>query len=282
MSWLELDNRILEHPKFIRAVNLGGSEAIHLWLGLRAYCGQLLTDGAIPKDMLTEVRGPANAKKRALALDALVKIGLIEDCGDSYRMHDYLQWADSREEILKRRAVGSSRSAMRANAELMKAVKSRDGSACRYCGINVDWANHRGASGGTYDHVIPLSKRGNNDLDNIVVSCRACNSRKRDREPWECGMKLLPVPDTESLPVGNSVPTNSTPNGEVWCGLDPVFSPLADQKTPQVDPSRPAPRDPKALAKFYRSDPVRAHAELGSVETWPEVKAVCAAFERTW
>jgi hypothetical protein len=112
LSWLELDDRILEHPKFIRAVKLGGSEAIHLWLGIRAYCGQNLTDGKVPRDMLDEVRGPSNEKKRELALGALVTVGLIRDNGNQgVAMHDYLQWSSSREDVLERRGKARERKA---------------------------------------------------------------------------------------------------------------------------------------------------------------------------
>lgn len=42
---------------------------------------------------------------------------------------------------------------------------------CWYCGSeNPD----------TVDHVIPVSKGGADDLDNLVLSCKRCNSRKRD------------------------------------------------------------------------------------------------------
>jgi len=111
MSWLELDDGILDHPKFIRAAKLGGSEAIHLWLGLRAYCGKHLTDGAIPKDMLDEVRGPANPKKRAAALAALVTVGLLHEADDQMLMHDYLDWSSSRDEVLKAREAARLRKA---------------------------------------------------------------------------------------------------------------------------------------------------------------------------
>lgn len=105
MSWLELDDRILDHPKFIRAVKLGGSEAIHLWLGMRAYCGQLLTDGFIPTDMVDEVRGPKDSRKRMVALTALVDVGLLEPDvdKDGYTMHDFLDWSSSRTDVIERR-----------------------------------------------------------------------------------------------------------------------------------------------------------------------------------
>jgi hypothetical protein len=109
VSWLELDDGILRHPKFIRAIRLAGSEAIHLWLGLRAYCGQLLTDGEIPADMVDAVDGPSGKRARNSALEALISVGLIEKTDVGLRMHDYLDWSRSREEIEAKRQANAKR-----------------------------------------------------------------------------------------------------------------------------------------------------------------------------
>lgn len=112
MSWIELDDAILDHPKFIRAVRLGGSGAVHLWLGFRAYCAKNLTDGMIPADMVDEVRGP-QGKERDKALKALVEVGLLKRTDEKapIEMHDYLQWSSSREEVLERRGKARERKA---------------------------------------------------------------------------------------------------------------------------------------------------------------------------
>jgi hypothetical protein len=112
VSWIGLDDGILDHPKFIRAVRLGGSGVIHLWLGLRVYCAKNLTDGVIPGDMLDEVRGP-KGKARADALRVLIEVGLLEQsgAGGDLAMHDYLQWSQSRDEILSHRERARERQA---------------------------------------------------------------------------------------------------------------------------------------------------------------------------
>ncbi len=108
---VNLDDDILEHPKFIRAAKLGGSGAIHLWLGLRAYCGQRLSDGSVPADMLDEVRGPVG-RDRARAFDALHSVGLIRVAADgSVTMHDYLDHAPSRDAAIAKRVSARERQA---------------------------------------------------------------------------------------------------------------------------------------------------------------------------
>lgn len=111
MSWIELDDGILEHPKFIRAVKIGGDGTVFLWLGLRAYCARNLTDGVVPEDMIDECRGPTDKQKRAKALAALVTVGLLKKTSNGVEMHDYLDWSSSREQVLERRERSRERKA---------------------------------------------------------------------------------------------------------------------------------------------------------------------------
>lgn len=67
-------------------------------------------------------------------------------------------------------------------------VFKRDKGMCRYCGCGLD-------SNYTIDHVIPKSKSGTDDLENLVLSCRSCNSRKHTKTIEDAGMKLLPQPE---------------------------------------------------------------------------------------
>ena len=53
---------------------------------------------------------------------------------------------------------------------------------CAYCGQHGD--------GLTPDHVIPLSRGGNNSLSNIVPACGPCNLHKGARTPDEAGLSF--------------------------------------------------------------------------------------------
>ena len=55
---------------------------------------------------------------------------------------------------------------------LREYVKRRDGFSCHYCGTKDNLG---------VDHIIPRSKGGTSDLDNLVACCRTCNSRKNNR-----------------------------------------------------------------------------------------------------
>jgi 5-methylcytosine-specific restriction endonuclease McrA len=60
-----------------------------------------------------------------------------------------------------------------------RAVFARDGWTCQYCGVRSNL---------TVDHVIPRSKGGSSDWDNIVASCAPCNRRKGDLLPHQANM----------------------------------------------------------------------------------------------
>jgi 5-methylcytosine-specific restriction endonuclease McrA len=71
----------------------------------------------------------------------------------------------------RRRVVSASR----------RAVFARDDYRCQYCGDGAD----------SIDHVVPRSRGGSDEWDNLAAACRACNSAKRNRTPAEAGMRLL-------------------------------------------------------------------------------------------
>lgn len=55
-------------------------------------------------------------------------------------------------------------------------VFRRDQYRCVYCGSEQDL---------TVDHILPLSRGGNNQLDNLATACRCCNSSKNNKTPEE-------------------------------------------------------------------------------------------------
>lgn len=73
-----------------------------------------------------------------------------------------------------------------------RAVFARDDWTCQYCGAKHDL---------TVDHVIPRSKGGSSEWENIVACCSACNRRKADRLPHQARMfpKTTPRPPHPSV-----------------------------------------------------------------------------------
>ena len=63
---------------------------------------------------------------------------------------------------------------------------ARDGYRCQYCHRNQLDLRHRECL--TRDHLIPLSRGGDNEWTNVVTACSSCNTRKGNHLPEECGM----------------------------------------------------------------------------------------------
>ena len=66
-----------------------------------------------------------------------------------------------------------------------RAVYARDGGACVYCGRGErdfprpNWDRRARME---YDHVLPVRAGGSGRIDNVVLSCRACNRAKLVRQ----------------------------------------------------------------------------------------------------
>ncbi len=69
-----------------------------------------------------------------------------------------------------------------------RAVFARDGGRCVYC--------ERPAS--TVDHVVPRSRGGRHEWENVVSACYRCNHVKADRPISELGWRLRRVPSRPS------------------------------------------------------------------------------------
>jgi 5-methylcytosine-specific restriction endonuclease McrA len=83
----------------------------------------------------------------------------------------------------------------------------RDRHTCQYCGVTFGHAEL------TIDHVIPRSRGGDTDWNNLVVACTRCNTRKGNMLPQEIDMIPSRKPRKPSWvstlrlqPVGLSTP----------------------------------------------------------------------------
>jgi 5-methylcytosine-specific restriction endonuclease McrA len=77
-----------------------------------------------------------------------------------------------------------------------RTVRERDGSRCQYTGRELR------PDEGSVDHVLPRSRGGKDEWENLVWSDKDVNARKGNRLPHEAGLKLLSVPRApKELPV---------------------------------------------------------------------------------
>lgn len=66
----------------------------------------------------------------------------------------------------------------RITASVRSKVLARDSYRCRHCGISTDLGAVLHV-----DHIIPISKGGTSDLDNLQTLCQDCNLGKSNRLP---------------------------------------------------------------------------------------------------
>ena len=65
-----------------------------------------------------------------------------------------------------------------------RAIFARDGGRCVYCG----------AAATSIDHVIPRSRGGGHNWENVVSACHKCNHVKADKPLKELGWRLRTLP----------------------------------------------------------------------------------------
>lgn len=79
---------------------------------------------------------------------------------------------------------------------------ARDGYLCMYC------AQEFRGSELTRDHILPVSRGGEDKWENVVAACRRCNQHKADHLLEDCGLELVALPykpnNAEYLALVNS------------------------------------------------------------------------------
>lgn len=102
MPWGKLDDSLYDNPKLDK-LGQHRMAAVGLWAVSISWCNRWLTDGRIT---IERIRALGGTTRQA---EALVIAGLFDRDGEGYRVHDFLAFNDSREEVLARRAAAAHR-----------------------------------------------------------------------------------------------------------------------------------------------------------------------------
>src|SRR5688500_14121612 len=102
MPWVRIDENAIDHPKFL-ALSDG---AWRLWCEGQAYCQKHLTNGVINAAALRRFRYYSSARVKNLTSVLVAGRGPCwHQLGNGdISVHDYLDWNDSAEEVLKSRS----------------------------------------------------------------------------------------------------------------------------------------------------------------------------------
>lgn len=97
-------------------------------------------------------------------------------------------------------------------------ILERDNYTCQYCGKKAK----------TVDHIMPKSKGGTEDSDNLVACCKACNMFKGNRTLEDCGLSIKWKSDTYVTPNSHYSDSDSS-------------SPLSEKKKGSGGKEKPPP-----------------------------------------
>lgn len=138
--------------------------------------------------------------RRALCM---LYVGIARALDDQYRQFDFASWAALSAE-LSDDWVGTANRRIRIPRILVLQAYDclpigrirfsrhnifvRDDHTCQYCGKRFSRQNLN------LDHVIPRSRGGKTNWENVVASCIACNFKKGGRTPTEALMRLIRQP----------------------------------------------------------------------------------------
>lgn len=162
MTWFRLDDGFALHAKVVTA----GNAAVGLWVRAACWSAAQLTDGRIP----VAVAKTLGTHKEAVALETA---GLWRRHGDTWVL-DLTCIEIERPQNPYGRIHGRILAGL-----LLDAGRIPD--QCTYCGHAFD-----ADLPPTVDHVVPLSRGGSNELDNLTWACLPCNQRKGTKllEEW--------------------------------------------------------------------------------------------------
>jgi hypothetical protein len=104
MSWFRIEGKMPQHEKYAPL----SDAAFRLAITAGAWCSENMTDGMIRKTIVPTLTRAPSGKKLSCAIESLVSAGIWEDHGDSYEIHDYLDWNLSKAQWLSKVAAGAA------------------------------------------------------------------------------------------------------------------------------------------------------------------------------
>ncbi len=138
MAWVKLDDGFFRHPKVVGA----GRDARVLYLAGLCYCGANLTDGSILDGALRVLAAEAEIKNPKAAAERLVEVGLWEQVGGGYRVHDYLDHNRSSDNVRSERDAAADRM-RRGRSENVRPNKARSSPEVRITDTDTDTERER-------------------------------------------------------------------------------------------------------------------------------------------
>ncbi|WP_309080293.1 hypothetical protein [Zhihengliuella sp.] len=206
MPWLRIGDTAANHPTVLAVLEFDEEDfddrLINETFGFVVRCAAQstahLTDYVINRGTALSIAGLSRADK---LLQVAIYAGYLtkekRDLDDGQGLRTVYKLVDDDPDFIHMRTKEEiewerQRKADNQDPALVIPVRLRDGDACRYCGLVVNWAARKGRLRGTYDHRQP--GQGARTVEDSVVACGACNSSRKDDPAADSRLPLLPVP----------------------------------------------------------------------------------------
>ena len=154
--WIKLYHTLLDNQDFFALTDRAARYLPLIWLVASE------TDGVMPSSDIVAFRLRISVDDINNIVAELMGSGFVELVSDA-------QAADGQRDILASRYI---------SVGVKKAVRERDKGKCQECGSKANIE---------FDHIVPVSRGGTGDIDNVQLLCRSCNRRKRSKLPedWD-------------------------------------------------------------------------------------------------
>lgn len=141
MPWVRIDENAMDHPKIAGLP----AETFRLWVQALAYCQKFLTDGYVTDVAVRGLRSFSQKRR-----DTLIAAGLWDIDGAGIRVHDFLDWNESREQVMASRRYARERMKKLRRNKPGSAPEVRETFARTSSGVGVrtHTANCQNAEGG--------------------------------------------------------------------------------------------------------------------------------------
>ncbi len=221
MKWFRFYSEALQDPK-VQALR---PELFKAWINLLCLASDQDDRGSLPPlaNIAFVLHITPNRAERIVA--ELVDRGLVDEDDDGRRrMHAWDErqaGGDSGADRMRRyrdriRAAGETATGY---AKHRPAVLERDGHACVYCGATGRLV---------VDHMVPVTRGGSGDPDNLAAACKSCSAGKAGRLVEEAGYAFA---DPDAAARYDAV--------RARLAVTPVTSPRGAVPTPETPPVTP-------------------------------------------
>jgi len=179
VKWIKISVDIFNDEKFDAIKTLPDSNDIQLvWVKLLCLAGRCNENGFLMVTRELPYTDEMLAKRFDMdigiiqrALSIFQSMGMIEVEDNIYMVSNWLKY-QSADKLSEIREKGRKRQREYRERQVAASLIPVKGEKCAYCGKDAT----------TVDHIIPKSKNGTDDKDNLVPACKSCNSSKYDKD----------------------------------------------------------------------------------------------------